>query len=369
MIISLLLLFNFTAYSKTHVSFVDACSQESTRVSTPNGTQLQLKVEGLDPTVDVEVSIIFRPAGILEDLKPQDKVTWYYTFPAASADRRELNPFRKKTHINPDGSLKVHFGLPKGSWMSRVEQRLDDFRIWDAEVLWIQPRARKTGSGISTYYRAKTRSEYFQLLSPGLCLWEEEASVSSRLYENNSQTWMNVTRDFYEIRDSGVGPGISLGPNNNTGGSIPLTSISLPAFAWVFKDWQKQFNTQQIFKIERKYVLNKDEAGVYTTRMSFGRHEARKFEWVRTPGQCGKYEAVSEGLLDIGKVAEDFIVIPKTFFGRPEQLKKFINTARPPIFNCEDSVGSSPMQATDIIPSGNDGLLFYYKLQNIRGSK
>lgn len=365
MIIYLFLILSFNSFAGTQLSFIDACTKESTRISTPNGTLLELKIDNLDPNDHVEVTVTYRPAGILEDLKAQDQVIWHYTFLAQGKRQR----FRNGSRIQSDGSLKVRLPTPSGRWMNRVEQKLDDFRIWDAEVLWIQPRARKAGSALSTYYRSKNNGPFFQLLSPGLCLWEEEAAVSSRLYENNSQTWMNIIREFSETRDSGSGPGITLGANNNTGGSIPLGSQGGSHFAWLFKDWQKQLNSQQIFKVERKYVLNKNESGIYTTRLSFDRHEARKYEWVRKPGLCGKYQAVSEGFLDIGMIAEDFIVIPKNFFGRPEQLRKFINTARPPIFNCDDSVGAGPEVATDTISSGKDGLLFYYQLKKIRGSK
>lgn len=345
------LIFATSLYAKTEAKFVDSCNKSEIKVSNPNGTRLSLSLTDLDPNDDLEVTITYRPAGIVEDLKPQDQVIWNYNFRLAGKTFKTLLP------------------IPKAKWMWQVEQRHAEYRIWDAEVRWVQPNARKTGSDVTTFYRAPDKGPFFQMMSEGLCQWEGSADVSSKLYENNTTTWMNVMRDRVQMWDQGNGPGIALGYNNNTGSTVPLspTGQSNNVMGWVFKDWQKQLNSQQIFRYERKFVLNKEESGLFTSRMTFNRHEVRRFEWQQSGQSCGAYVAVSEGMLDIGQLSEDFVVLPKNFYPRPEKLKEYINTVRPPVNNCGDTEITGPQDATDILPSGADGILYYYQLTNNRG--
>lgn len=347
----LIFLLTFHATAATKVQFVDWCSEKEIKVSTPNGTRLLVELTQIDPTDNLELSVTFRPAGIIEDLDKKDQATYNYNL------------------VPQDNKLRTLINLPKYKWMWQVEQRHSEYRIWDAEVKWVQARAKKAGSSVTTFYRAPKNGPYFQLRSEGLCQWEQEGNISSKLYENTSTTWMNVTRESGQTWDTSSSRGLTLGYDNNTGANMPLapTITNNAVYGWLFGDWQKQFNKQQIFRIERKYVLNRDEAGIFLNRLSFNRHSVKKFEWREESGACGNFVPVSEGFLDIGIMTEDFIVVPKTFHPRPEVLKEYLNTVRPPINNCEASVGTGAQHASMILPAGADGLLFYYETNHLKG--
>lgn len=339
----------------TEASFVDACSGVDVSVSNPNGIKLKLKITNLNPSEKVDVTVTYRPAGVQEDIKPHDiKVKEY-----------SLSPMKDFTK---NGTLKNLLRIPKEKWLSKVEKRHSGFKIWDAEVTWIQHRVGKAGSAVATFYHSPKAETFFQIVSGAMCQWESEASVDSKLYENLSPTWMSVSRSRSETWDQGNGPGMTVGYNNNTGGSLPLSPVgqSTSVMGWVFKDFQKQFNNQYIFRNELKYTLSPNEAGVFTTRMSFNRHRAKRYDWVENKGSCDEYRVVSEGDLDIGKNSEDFIVIPKNYFGRTDKLNEFIRVVRPTLNNCGDNALTGPQHASEILPSGMNGILYYYQLKNNR---
>lgn len=349
--------------AKTSASFVDACSKNAIRVSTPNGVKLKLGLTDLDPNDDLELTVTFRPAGLVEDLGGKNTKVRSYYFGAHG----ERGVFGRKIDIGQFGTLDVFLPIPDQNWMWQVEQRNSEYRIWDAEVSWLQPNARKAGSDVATFYRAPGEETFFELQSEGICQWEATAEVASKLYENRTTTWMNVMRETVRTWDQSTGPGLSLGYNNNTGSSQPLGSgAGSNSMGWLFKDWQKQLTKQQIFKFERKFVLNKEETGIFISRMSFNRHEVKRYEWVQNAGSCGEYQATSQGYLDVGQTSEDFIVLPKTFYPRPEELKKFINTVRPSLNNCGETELTGPQFASDIIPSGTNGILYYYENNHTR---
>ncbi|MGE3609125.1 MAG: hypothetical protein AB7I27_06020 [Bacteriovoracaceae bacterium] len=365
-IFSLLLLFSYMAAAKTNVEFVDVCSKQSIRVSTPNGTALRIRLSELDPEDYLEISVTFRPAGIVEDLKPLEMTTVNYYY-GKSGDIGSL--LRKKISIKKDGTLDILLPVPNEQWMRLVEQKHNEYRIWDAEIRWVQPNSKNAGSGISSFYRSPNNEVFYQLQSEGLCQWEGEADVSSKLYENRSTTFMNVIRESTFQWEQTNNRGFVLGYDNNTGNTIPLGSVAQnnPALGWFFKDWQTQIIGQEYFKYERKYALNRDEVGFFISRMSFNRHEVKRFEWIQGPNQCGEYLETGSGFLDIGQASEGFLVIPKRFFPRQKKLKEFINNFRPALDTCKNNQLKGPEKASDIIPSGsNNGILYYYQIHNLR---
>lgn len=343
----LILLISFSANASTSAYFADLCSGEEIRISTPNGTTLRLNINDLNPHEDLTIYVKFRPAGVIEDLedKPQS-ITHSYIV--------------KKKKFK-DGSFDSYFEIPKTRWMRQKESMHAHYRVWDAEIKWIQPLSHKSGSTITSFYRSQGQKSFFQLNSPGICQWEEEAEVDSRLFENNSTTFMNVVREDIKSWDRYDVRGFSLGYNNNHGGALPIGAQSSESYGWFFKDWQNQLNSQQLITLERRYVLNKEESGLFISRMSYNRHEVTKYEWDSTASRCGHFAAVSKGLLDVGVNSEDFIVIPRHIYSREEKLRSFINIVRPPVSNCIDSIDLTPQIANDMIPSGINGILYYYE--------
>ena len=339
----------FVALSKTEAIFVDSCSKKEIRVATPNGTNLLVKINHFNPQEDLELKVTFKLAGITEKHPSQDSVTW--------------NILYKKKYLPQAGPFEALIKLPKIKWMRQVEERHQGYRIWDADLSWIQSGSKKAGYSLSSFYHAPSKGPYYQLRSAGICHWEEPAQVASKLYENNSDTWMNVTRESSQTWDQGPSRGMSLGYNNNTGGTLPLAPSALESttYGWFFKDWQNQLNTQHIFRVERKYLLTPQEAGVFISHLSFTRHLVDKVTWKESQNSCGKFVIESQGHLDVGVLSEDFLVIPRTYFGREDKLTDYIQTVRPAVNNCPSSVGTGAEFADDIIPSGNDKILFYYK--------
>lgn len=335
------------AHANTEAYFADSCSGNEIKISTPNGTSLFIKIDNLDPNEDAKLFINYRPAGEIEDLKSKsNSITHQYLIRA-----RDIR----------DGNFSRFYQIPKAKWLWQVESRHSFYRIWDAEIKWVQKHAKKSGSTVTSFYRSPGKKSFFQLNSPGLCQWESKAEVSSKLYENNTTTFMNIVRENIQKWDKYQAQGFSLGFNRNHGGTLPIGALSSSSFGWFFKDWQNQMNAQEIINIERKYVLNKEESGVFITRMTYNRHEVTKYAWNSRSGYCGKYEAVSTGLLDVGVTSEDFIVLPKYIFPREEYMEKFLNIVRPAVSNCDDSIDLRPQVATDYIPSGNNGILYFYE--------
>lgn len=346
-IILLSLLFTTQLQANTVAYFADGCSGEEIKISTPNGTTLRVELLGLDAFSPVNLYIKFRPAGEIADLKDNiHTVTHSYV----------IHPEKIK-----GDTYRALFKLPKTRWMQSIERRNNFSNIWDAEIRWAQPLANKTGSAITSFLRSEGKKAFFQVTSPGLCQWEEEAEISSKLYENNSTGFMNVARETVHTWDRYSNSGFSLGPNRNTGGAMPIGSLTSDSNGWFFKDWEKQVNSRDSIRIERKYVLNKEEAGLFIHRLSYNRHEVTRYEWVQETRTCGRFEAVSTGLLDVGMTSEDFIVLPRHIYPREEEMKRFINVIRPPVNNCQDSIDLRPQFATDYIPSSHNGILYFYE--------
>lgn len=332
------------AEAATIARITDSCSGKPVAMTNPNGVKLTLSIDDLDPEDSVELTLTWRPAGLIEDLKPKDQLVWKYRF----------------HEVNPDGTLKKTLPIPKASWLWQVQQQHDDYRIWDAEIFWVQERSRRSGRTVATFYHAPNVEPYFEITSPSLCEWEDRPVVSSKLYENLSPTWMNVVREYVETWERGRGPGLSLGYNNDTGGNVPIGALSNNSYGWAFKDFTKHRMQQEIFRYERRFVLNRDDSGVFIKRLSYTRHEANRYEWVQS-GACGEFKKVSSGLVDIGSPNEDFIIIPKNFYAHPEVLNNYISIARPQLNSCSDSVGTGAEAASTVMPAGQDGLIFYYQ--------
>lgn len=330
------------------VYFADSCSREEVKIATPNGTTLAVNLSHLHPEENIKITVTYRPAGIIEDLKPHERKTYTYNLPAK--------------RIQNNGTLQANLKIPDVKWMWQVEQKYNEYRIWDAEVSWTQNTTNKIHSAITTFYRAPKSGPYFELLSPSLCHWESKAEIDSKLYENNTHSMMNIIRESSQEWEQTFESGFSLGHNNNTEGSLPIGSISSGSFGWLFKEWQNQNINRQNISIDRKYVLNKDESGVFITRTTFSRHEVRKFQWNPKATKCGSYEEVAEGYLDVGLHTEDFIVIPKNLYGRRQELDSFIELVRPSLSSCQSQLPIDPRLADDIIPSGQNGILYFYNV-------
>lgn len=344
--IPLAILISLPAIASTKAWFADRCSGEEISISTPNPVTFYLSLKDLDPSEDIQIFIKYRPAGIIEDLRDKKlEVSYTYSIPSSRIKGNRYSGY---------------FKIPSATWMWQKEQEHNLTRIWDAEVKWTQPKSRKLGGAIASFFRARGEKEFYKVESPSLCYWEGDPEVSSKLYENNTSALMNVMKSTYDSWDKYTQRGLTFGYNRNHGGNVPLGSSS-DSYGWFYKDWQKQVESRDIISIDRKFILQKDEAGVFYTRNTFHRVRASKWEWNPRSGACGRYEQTAEGMLDVGVTSEDFVVLPRTYYSFPEKTKEFINIVRPPINTCDDYIHINPQYATDSFPSGFNGIMFFYE--------
>lgn len=344
------------AFARNEISFIDRCSEQETKVMTPNNLIVRLKLEELDPNEELKVKVTFRPALPAERITKDDTHTWYLAI-ATSEQVGEID------RIDPNGNLSLNVQLPKQRWLKKVEERLNGVKIWEVEAQWHQESSKKSGSLSTSFYHGKAGENYYQVTTQTQCIWESEATVDSKVFINRNEQNMNVIRDRSIDFSHETSSGITLGYNNIYGNQNPLAQFgNASAFlGWVFKDWQQQASTYRTTSLERTFSLLKNEAGVFVSRMSFNRHKARKFSWDRSAGTCGAYVPVSQGDIDIGIMSEDFVVIPIELAGRERELTEFIKNVRPTYNNCSAYGDVGARYADEIIPAGNKGLLYYYQ--------
>ena len=347
-LLTLLLLMTPLSSKASSVFFADFCSKEEIKISTPNGTVLALRLQELDPNLDLQLKIIFRPSGVIEDLKPYQQMKLNYRISARKISR--------------SGELSLNINAPSIKWMASVERSFQKFKVWDAEVIWIQNN--KAQSVVTSYYRAPKKKDYYEIKSKELCTWEGKAEVDSTLYENRDDEMMNVVRDSRIPLNEDKEKGISFGYTQNALEQVPVGSLGAGNFGWIFDEWREQFEDHKSISIKRVYTLSRNEAGIFLKRPSYARHKAIKYSWDSRHNGCGAYVPVSHGHIDISKSSEDFMVIPANYYGR-EQISEFIEMVRPAINTCKSFPMRNAIDASDIISSGLNGSNYFYELGSL----
>lgn len=342
------------ALPKTSVAFMDACSGDQTALSGPATTRLIVLLEKLQPHLPLTVKVTWRPAGLADDLSRKNSKVEIY--------RRAAYGSRGRV-VGRDGEVYMELALPPAKWMYQVEQQHQTSRLWQADVLWWQEGVDgKSGTGGSTLARMlPEQKSFYQVTGPRECVWESAPTVSSKPYENPVNDFMNIVRQYQNQWHVGWMAGLALGPNNITGAATPLlTTLGGGNYGWLFKDWQNQYTHDQIFEVEKKWVLRREEFGVFATRFTHSRLPVRRWSWEKKVGQCGKWRASETGKIDVGIVNEDFYVIPKSAYGDPARTSETIDLIHPPLDTCGDHVGRGPEHASLIEPNGFNGILYYY---------
>lgn len=356
-----LLSFPLTTSANSKLSFVDNCSRDEVKVATPNGVKLWVNISDLVPTEGIELTMTMKPALSEERLKKQDIKTWNLSFGTKPNSSFRIN----LTHVNSGGIFSGYINIPDTNWLRSVEQRHNGYRIWEANVRWQQTNSRKSGNLTTTFYHSPSTGPYFQVMSKALCQWEGEVEVASKLYENLHSPSLSIARETHTTWEQSSSVGISLGFNNYEGTPNPLATATMNTsgfLGWLFDEWQNQLGEQRTYSMTRSYRLNQYESGVFIKRQSFNRHKARRYEWDQSEGQCGAFVLESEGLIDVGRLSESFVVVPPEYVGHAEQLKDFIDKTYTSMTNCMDSAGFGSVYADDVMTSSSDELIFYYRL-------
>lgn len=329
-------------------TFVDSCSGAVTGMTGPNGVGLKVELEKLDPKLPLTVEVTWRPAGLWEDLSKQKTLLHRY----------KRGPYGSLgASVGKNGKVTMRLKLPKDSWMSHVEQKHQTSRLWQADVLIYQDGG-DTGRAGSTIARLQPGKEsFFQVTGRNLCVWETAPSVTSKPYENRTNTFMNVQRDYMLQWQKGWMNGLTVGPSNQ-GLATPMLG-NFQNYGWLFKDWQTSFYHDQIFSMEKKWVLNREEIGLFANRISFTRLPVRKVEWEQV-GQCGEWLQKEEGFLDVGVETEDFFTVPRSALTDLSRASEIIHLIHPPLDTCRDHIGRGAEFAQQILPNGISGLMFFY---------
>ncbi len=349
-----LILLTSTAWAKipSKATFVDSCTGEVTGLTGLKGVQLKLEMENLNPALPLVVEVTWRPAGLWEDLSRQK--TLLHRYKRAALGGNGLT-------VNADGKVTMKMKLPADSWMSHTEQKFQTSRLWQADVLIYQDGG-DTGRAGSTIARMRPgQQSFYQVTGRSLCVWETSPNVTSKPYENRTNTFMNIKRDYMLQWQKGWMSGLSLGPSNNGMGS-PLVG-NFQNYGWLYKEWQTTFYHDQFFMMEKKWVLNKEEIGLFASRTSFTRLPVKKIEWERN-GQCGEWIEKEVGFLDVGIETEDFYTVPRSALTDLSRASEIINMTHPPLDTCPKHVGRGAEFAQQIIPNGISGLMFFYPKDN-----
>ena len=339
----------FSSYGATTAQFKDNCHHRPVLLTGPNGIYLSVDFSELDETTPLNVHITFRPAGILEDLSFENKETQKYII--------KPQKFREQNY-----SLRIK--IPKTKWLYQQEQKHQSTRIWDARIFWWQDSTpKKTGSALASFMRVLPKEkEFFQITGSSLCVWEANANISSKYYENRVDEYMKISRTYDDNFHSDWQRGFALGPNNIVNMQTPLLPFSGidGQYGWFFRDWQNQFDKEALISIEKTWKLNREDFGVFAKRFTFSRLPTTKWQWVQEGKQCGEWKAVSKGALDVGIETEDFYTLPSSYYGTPDKVNTMIDLLHPPLDTCQGNLLKGPMHAQEILPNGFNGIMYYY---------
>lgn len=345
------------AATTTMVTLVDSCSRKPVVVTSPHGNDVWIRITGLESNENVYLTADIFPTGLLEDQTRKDRMTKDLTFRAF----RNISPER----INRDGTISYVFRLPSKETMYKLEQKLQSGRVWNISIKWYQKNTRSAGSADASFYRVQeSKQSFFQVVRPELCQWETQPAVSSKLHDNQTSQFMNVEREYINNYRSGKLSAVALGPNYASNFMTPLASGNAMLesnFGWLFNEWQKSFATAQTFAYSQKYVLPRYSSGVFAKRQTFTRNFVNRWVWVADGMTCGEYKQIDSGHLDVGVETENFYEIPRTMYGNSVEMSEFMNLVRPGVNTCTSSVQTGEAAATEVMPNGFNGIMFYYK--------
>jgi hypothetical protein len=333
-------------------SFTDSCTGKTTGLTGHGGVNLNLEIEKLNPSLPLTVEVTWRPAGLFEDLS--GKKTLLHRYRRSAMGGRGLS-------VPESGNLLMRLKLPKDSWMSHIEQRFQTSRLWQADVLIYQDGGDSGRAGSTIARMLPGKQSFFKVTGSSMCVWQSKPNVASKPYENRTNSFMNVKRDYMLQWQQGWMKGLSVGPSNQ-GMATPMLG-NFENYGWLYKEWQTSFYHDQIFSLEKKWVLNREEIGLFANRMSFTRLPVKKIEWQRV-GQCGEWIESGEGFLDVGIETEDFYTVPRSALTDLTRASEIINMIHPPLDTCPSHVGRGAEYAQQIIPNGISGLMFFYPKDN-----
>ena len=347
-----------STFAKTNISLLDSCSKRDTYLLTRNGLHVELTIDNYDPDKKMEIKAEFFPYTLTGEHINIAPLAIIYKYNEANGYR---GIFGRRLRL-PRDNFKARIRLPKRKDLIKAERRLKTSNLWMVRIKWYQKGTSYGGVTQKSFLRLKKYNSFYEIESSAICHWETKATVSSKVYVNDKNSFMNIMRSYNGVGSYSHNRGISLGYSNIMG-ETPLGSEN--NFGWLYQNWTSTFEKSGTESMDRKWVLKRHESGVFGTRRSYTRKKVRKWDWVRRGERCYEYKPISEGYLDIGLLTEDFYILPQNLY-TTEEMNAFIENYRPSLNTCETSINNQQIIADDIIINSDNSIYYYHAKRELQ---
>ena len=358
-----LLCISYILYSMTSVasekSFVelrDGCSNQKTNTTTPNGSVVYAKVSKRDLPRSLKFVLKLTP---YKAWKKNIKTGYVWKYEITPLNAREwMSRGRRNTTVNFDQNYYyIKQKLPRISKLARFEKLEGQHfgQLWNIS-LEIQDRASKEIQTLNShFFRVDFGQKFFRLTKPSFCFYEKEVEITSKVYRNDLDDYMNITKEYFWHQISGLSRGVDFGFYGFDANSF-LTTFSGDHFGWIYKEVQSSYENRETEMMSRRWVLNRNEKGVFASRKTTYRSESELWQWDQDSSSCGEYVKTAEGVLDITKKSEDMYVIPDGL-STQEEMKDFVMKVRPNAQGCNEEID----YYDEVIINKNDESLYGFK--------
>lgn len=281
------------------LSFQDACSKVPVVYDTPNGSEIRLRIKGVDAGKPASIDFDWTLAGLPDADRAAIRIR-----ESATLSARELHQ-----------SGEFVFPLPPARKFRRMETFHPGSRIWELKVLVVQ--GGKAAMASESLFRVPSGFEYYRVLPGYTCLRGLAPAPSSPYRINPSQTdalWISRNQTL-PVED---------------GGGRKYSSDFFPG--------RKNENTLNAYlTLDREYKLSPGQGGLFATRAWIKTAPAVNFQWKEAEPdseKCGGFVRKSQGWLEVPVFSEDFYTLPASIIGDPDSVRDFLSRLAPPFNTC-----------------------------------
>ena len=291
-------------------ALVDRCTGSPTALTSPNGTSIRLRLQGVDPTRPLTLDFEWTLAGVPGGAPGENRIR----------DHQEFDPGVIRS------SQDYFFSIPKERALERIEERLPGSHIWSLNILAAQ--GERIQGTVSWLLRVGPEFQYYVPKGSPVCHWTSPRRVQSGYYYNPGPDPMDLSRRITRMSETGIGR-------------------DFPPF---FEGRGREAMLAEWIDLERKWRLDATQGGLFVERIIFSRLHADQYEW-RPPlesKRCGEFQRTASGYLDLPESSLDFYTVPPIIAGDEERLTEFLDSVSPPIQTCDEApVGNSDLFETE----------------------
>ena len=223
-------------------------------------------------------------------------------------------PTLHETYVFTANELAIQntfrLNLPKrgriGMWIVRVDAR----------------QGTQSREALAQVYAVGMGFNYYRMSGLPLCFWASPFRMISSYRFNESASPMQINRTIQTVFESGFG------------------SDFLPVY---FKGKGQDRYLNSWIQVERNWVLNPSQGGIFAERAFFTRSFADHWIW-----QNGAYVKAESGYLDVGRTVTDFYLVPKSAVSDPESVASFLNAFIPAPAPCGSGAGGTPASGASV---------------------